>query len=163
MTTPIGDIPASSIIPALTWLLTGLQANIPADPAADGLLICLGEPGPYQPQDIVYIGDIHQTYAPAATVGSGGPQWLREDYPITVTVDCYRGGDDQLTVLTRARTIADLVVATVRSDPSLGGAVDRARPAAAAHTFGWAQADEEHTAAGRRAEIVLTIDCLKTL
>lgn len=163
MTTPIGNIPSSSVPAALAWLLAGLQANIAPDPAADGLLVCLGEPGTYQPMDIVYLGDVHQTYAPQSTVGSGGPQWLREDYQVTVTVDCYRGGDDQLAVLTRARAIADLVVATVRSDPSLGGAVDRAKPASAVHTYGWAPADDQHAAGGRRAEIVIVIDCLKTL
>jgi len=155
MSTPIGDIPASSIPAARTWILTHLQAQYPA---SSGVLVCLDEPGPYQPDDIIAVGDVHQTYSPEASVGSGGQGWLREDYTITVTVDSYRGGDDPAGVFAAARTMADMVVAVVRSDPSLGGAVDRARPATATHTNGW---DEEHK--GRQSVIEIGVDCLKTL
>jgi hypothetical protein len=163
MTTPIGSIPSSSIPAAMAWLLAGLQANITADPAADGLLVCLGEPGTFQPQDIVFIGEIHQVYSPQSTVGSGGANWLREDYQVTVTVDCTRGGDDQVAVLTRARQLADLVVAVVRSDPSMGGAVDRCRPEQATHTLGWLDTDAQKSGTGRHVAIAITLDCLKTL
>lgn len=155
MTTPIGDIPASSIPAARNWILAQLQAQYPE---SSGVLVCLDEPGPYQPDDIISIGDVHQTYSPEQTVGSGGQGWLREDYTITVTVDCYRGGDDAAGVFAAARALADMVVAVVRSDPSLGGAVDRARPGSVTHTGGW---DEEHK--GRQTVIDLGIDCLKTL
>lgn len=155
MTTPIGDIPASSIPAARAWIFAGLQAQYPE---SSGVLVCLDEPGPFQPDDIIAVGDVHQTYSPEASVGSGGPYWLREDYTITVTVDSYRGGDDAAAVFAAARAMADTVCALVRSDPSLGGAVDRARPATATHTSGW---DEEHK--GRQTVIEIGIDCLKTL
>jgi hypothetical protein len=160
MTTPIGSIPASSIPAARAWLLAQLQAVLKPDPAspASELLVCDGEPGTYQPDDIVYLGDVHQTYDPQSTVGTGGPQWLREDYEITLHVDVFRGGDDPTTCFARARTLADLAVAVVRSDPSLGGAVDRARPHTATHTTGW---DADHK--GRTVAVELSVACLKTL
>lgn len=155
MTTPIGDIPASSIPAARAWILSGVQTQLALD---KGVLVCLDEPGPYQPDDIISIGDVHQTYSPESAVGSGGPHWLREDYTITVTIDVYRGGDDPAGSFARARQLADLVVAVVRSDPSLGGAVDRGRPGVATHTSAW---DDDHK--GRHVVIELGIDCLKTL
>ncbi|AUG78093.1 hypothetical protein CFP65_3293 [Kitasatospora sp. MMS16-BH015] len=160
MTTPLGAIPASSITAARAWILARLQAVLTPDPASPSseLLVCDGGPGPYQPDDIVSLGDTHQTYAPESGVGSGGAGWLREDYQLHITVDVYRGGDNPDATFARARTLADLVVAVVRSDPSLGGAVDRARPATAAHSTGW---DEAHS--GRHVEIDLTVDCLKTI
>ncbi|MFJ2575968.1 hypothetical protein [Kitasatospora aureofaciens] len=160
MTTPIGVIPASSIPAVRAWLLAQLQANLTADPLSKSseLLVCLDEPGPYQPDDIVSIGEVHQTYSPESVVGSGGAGWLREDYQLHVTVDVYRGGDDPAGTFLRARALADLVVAVVRSDPSIGGAVDRARPTSATHTASW---DDEHR--GRHVSIDIVVDCLKTL
>lgn len=160
MTTPIGGIPASSIPAARTWIYDNVQANATPDatsPASE-LLVCLDEPGPYEPDDIISVGDVHQTYGPANTVGSGGALWLREDYTVTVTVDVFRGGDDPGGVFARAKTLADLVVAVVRSDPSLGGAVDRARPQSATHQVSW---DEDHK--GRHCLVEIEIACLKTL
>lgn len=155
MSTPIGDIPASSIPAARAWILAQLQAQYPA---ASGVLVCLDEPGTYQPDDIIAVGDVHQTYSPEASVGSGGRGWLREDYTITVTVDTFRGGEDAAGTFAEARAMADTVVAVVRSDPSLGGAVDRAMPANVTHTGAW---DEDHK--GRQCVIEIGIDCLKTL
>lgn len=162
MSTPPG-IPGSSIALAVQWLFNGIRAVVQAAPDADGLLVCLGEPGTYQPQDVVYIDDVRQTYQPEMTTGSGGALWLREDYSITVKIDAYRGGDDQIGVLMRARQIADQVVGVVRADPSMGGSVTRARPASAEHVFGWATADGEHAGSGRRAEITLVIDVFTVL
>lgn len=160
MTTPIGNIPASSIPAARTYLLAQFQANMTADPASPSsqLLVCLDEPGPYEPDDIVTIGEVQQTYSPEANVGSGGSHWLLENYTITITIEVYRGGDNPAGVFARARALADLAVAVVRSDPFLGGAVDRARPGTATHQVVW---EAEHK--GRICTIELGIDCLKSL
>lgn len=155
MTTPIGDIPASSIPAARAWILAGIQAQLTDEPA---VLVCLDGPNTYNPPDIVSVGEVQQTYSPQSTVGSGGQGWLREDYTITVTVDCMRGGDDAPGVFLRARQLADLVVAVVRSDPSLGGAVERARPTTADHTTGWS---DDHQ--GRQTVIDISVECMKTL
>lgn len=155
MPTPIGDIPASSIPAARTWIFDGVQTQLAAE---KNLLVCLDEPGPYQPDEIIAVGDVHQQYNPESIVGSGGSHWLVENYTITVTVDVYRGGDQPAAVFARARQLADLVVAVVRSDPSLGGAVDRAKPSSVTHTSEW---DEDHK--GRHTVIDIGIDCLKTL
>lgn len=162
MSTPPG-IPGSSIALAVQWLFSGMRAVVQPAPDADGLLVCVGEPGTYQPQDVVYIDGVRQTYRPEMTTGSGGALWLREDYEITVKADVYRGGDDQIGVLMRARQIIDQVVGVIRADPSMGGSVTRARPASAEHTFGWAATDTEHSASGRRAEITLVIDVFTVL
>ncbi|MGW1892143.1 hypothetical protein ACWCP6_18065 [Streptomyces sp. NPDC002004] len=155
MSTPIEDIPSSSIPAARSWILAGIQAQLAT---SKGVLVCLDEPGTYQPDEIVSVGDVHQQYSPENVVGSGGAYWLREDYTITVIVDVFRGGDDPAAVFARARQLADVVVAVVRSDPSLGGAVDRAKPASVQHTSGWT---EDHK--GRQTVIEIGIDCLKTL
>jgi hypothetical protein len=155
MTTPIGNIPASSIPAARTWIFNGLQTQLAS---VKNVLVCLDEPGTFQPDDIICVGDVHQQYNPESVVGSGGAYWLREDYTITVTVDVYRGGDDAATVFARGRQLADLVVAVVRSDPSLGGAVDRGKPGTVQHTSGWS---EDHK--GRQSVVEIGIDCLKTL
>jgi hypothetical protein len=158
MTYPIGDIPASSIPAAQTYLLTGLTALLTPDPEADGLLVCQGEPGTYQPEDIVYIGSTHQTYSPEATVGTGGPLWLREDYQQSICVSVIRGGEDTALVMNRASALTNLIVNYVRSDPSLGGLVDRARPASVTYTPEW---DKEHM--GPRVDVEITIDVMNVL
>lgn len=156
MSTPIGNIPASSIPAARNWIFAGLAAQLASNPK---VLVCLDGPSTDQPDDIVSVGEnIPQTYDPQSTVGSGGPGWLREDYTVMVHVESYRGGDVAAEAFAAARTLADLVIAVVRSDPSLGGAVDRARPGAVSHTAGWAEGHE-----GRLVEIEIGIDCMKTL
>lgn len=155
MTTPIADIPASSIPAARAWILAGIQTQLAGQPA---VLVCLDEPGPEQPDDIICVGEVQQAYGPLDIVGTGGRLWLTEEYSVTVVISVFRGGDDPVTVFNRARQLADLVVAVVRSDPSLGGAVDRGRPARATHSSNWT---EDHT--GRLCEIELSVDCLKAL
>lgn len=155
MTTPIADIPASSIPAARGYLFDNLSAQLLG---VGNLLVCYDEPGPNLPDDIICVGEVQQTYSPEQTVGSGGRFWLREDYTITVTVSVYRGGDDALGVFARARELADLVVAVARADPSFGGAVDRGRPGALSHQSGWT---EDHN--GRLCEIAIGIDCMFTL
>lgn len=155
MTTLIADIPASSIPAARTYIHDGLQVQLAG---AQNLLVCYDEPGPYQPDDIIVVGEVHQTYSPEQTVGSGGRLWLREDYTVSVIISVYRGGDDPAAVFARGRQLADLVVAVVRADPSLGGAVDRARPSTVSHVSAW---NEEHS--GRVCDIDIGIDCMNTI
>jgi hypothetical protein len=159
MTYPIGDIPPSTIPAVQTYLLNGLTALLTADPDADGLLVCQGEPGTYQPEDIVYIGDVHQTYSPYSEVGTGGPFWLREDYQQSICVSVLRGGGDEAAVvMNRACALTNLIVNYVRSDPSLNGLVDRARPAQVTYTPQW---DHEH--AGQRVDVEISIDIMNVL
>ena len=159
------SIPTSSIPAARAYLLSQLQATLtqdPADPTAE-LLIDLDQPGTHEPADIVWIGDVHQTYSPHATVGNGGALWLREDYTVEITISVVRSGDDGTTALaqtvfTRARYLADQIVNVVRSAPDLGGAVDRARPGGVTHQSSWTTDGQ-----GRETEIQISIECMKVL
>lgn len=158
MTTPIGQIPASSIPAARAYLYSQLQALLTPDPndVTASLGVFLDGPITDIPADVVSIGDVHQNYNPESSVGSGGSHWLREDYAITVEIQVTRNTEDSTVTFNRARALADLVVALVRSDPSLGQVVDRARPGVATHETSW-------VGTGRRTDIDLAIDCLKTL
>lgn len=159
MTTPIGDIPNSSIPVVRAYLLSGLTATIQPDPSGQyELLVRLDEPGTYLPDDIVYVGKVHQVYNPESVMGSGGRNWLTETYTVDVCVSIFRGGDDSESVFNRARSITDLIIAFVRSDPSFGGAVDRARPSMVTHDSEW-----DDDAKGRRCDIEISIDILNSL
>ncbi|EST24386.1 hypothetical protein [Streptomyces roseochromogenus] len=158
MTTPINQIPASSIPATRAYLLAQLQTLVTADPndANASLLVCMDGPSTDIPEDIVSVGDVHQNYNPEANVGSGGSHWLYEDYTVTVDIQVTRNTDDSTVTFNRARTLADLVVALVRSDPSLGQVVDRARPSVVTHETDWVDT-------GRRTAITIGIACLKSL
>lgn len=158
MTTPIDQIPGSSIPAARAYLYAQLQALVTADPADANasLLVCLDGPSTDIPEDVVSIGDVHQTYNAEANVGSGGSHWLLENYTIVVDVQVTRNTDDSSVTFNRARSIADLVIALVRSDPSLAQAVDRARPTSVIHETDWVET-------GRRTVITIDIECLKSL
>lgn len=160
MTTPIDQIPASSIPAARSYLFTQLQTLLTPDTndTSASLLVCMDGPNTDIPEDVVSVGDVHQDYSPESNVGSGGSHWLREDYTITVDIQVIRGTADSTVTFARARALADLVVALVRSDPSLGGVVDRARPGAVTHETGWAEGGH-----GRQTDIHIGIACLKTL
>lgn len=160
MTTPIGDIPDSSIPAVRAYLYAQLQALAtpdPADPSAS-LLVCLDGPNTDLAGDIVSVGDVRQEYAPFQTTGSGGPGWLSETYTVTVEIQVTRGTDDSTVTFARAQSLARLVVALVRSDPSLGGAVLRARPATADYETAWAEGG-----GGRQTFVTLAISCFNPL
>lgn len=160
------SIPTSSIPAARAYLLSQIQSTLtqdPNDPTAE-LLISLDEPGTHDPFDIVIVGDVHQTYQPYASVGSGAAYWLEENYSVEITISVFRAGDDgttalAATVFNRARFLADQIVNIVRSDPSLGGAVQRARPGAVTHQSGWST----EGSSGRETEIQIPIECIYVL
>jgi hypothetical protein len=159
-------IPTSSIPAARAYLLAQIEATVTQDPtdATAELLVSLDEPGTHQPADVVIVGDVHQTYQPYASVGSGRAYWLEESYSVEITISVFRSGDDGTnalaqTVFTRARMIADQIVNVVRSDPSLGGAVQRARPGTVTHQSTWSTGD----VTGRVTEIQIPVECINVL
>lgn len=160
MTTPIDQIPGSSMGAARAYLLTQLTATVqpdPDDPSAS-LLVCLDGPDTDVPEDVVSIGDVRITYDPLQTVGSGGPGWLTENYTVTVDIQVARGTTDSAVTAARALALANAVAAVVRADPSLGGLVDRARPATADFATGW---DDNGT--GRVTSVEMTVAILNAL
>ena len=126
----MGTIPTSTAPAARQWLYDQCTAELPTDPNNPNasLLVCFDEPGPYEADDIVAIGEVVRSFEPGAFVGGGGAKWLKERYSVMVTIDVYRGGDYANVVYARAQALADGVVNVVRSDLSLGGNVLVAKP-----------------------------------
>lgn len=153
-------IPPSSAPVARTWLYDQLTAQLTPDPLSksSSLLVCYDQPGTNQPDDIVAIGKVTRNVSVNSFVGGGGAGWLEERYQVAVTVDVYRGGDDSQIAYSRATALVDAVIAVVRADPSLGGAVIQARPLSDITEVEW---DEQHL--GRHATSVIEIDCLQRI
>jgi hypothetical protein len=136
-------IPSSTIPAARDWLLNAMTVQLTPDPVdtnAD-LLVCLDGPGPNAPDDIVSIGEFAQAYEPGSFTGDMGAGAWRERYSITIDIDVFRGSDDAKAVADRARTLIDGIIAVVRADPTLGGAVLTAKPVSSTGKGEW---DPEH-------------------
>jgi len=140
--------PPSSVKATRESLFTQLQSQV----TGPNVLVCLGEPGPYQPDDIIAVGNVHRTTNPSHLVGSGGTGWLDETFQIQVLVEIYRGGDDEPGAFGRLCDVVDQVEAAVRADPSIGGLVLFAYPQQVSYESGW-EADHK----GRLATAVLSI------
>ncbi|MFI0894891.1 hypothetical protein [Streptomyces sp. NPDC020983] len=152
----MSTIPASTAPAARRWLYEQLTAQIQPDPdnTRASLLICYDEPSTDQPSDIISVGGVTREIAISAMVGSGGAGWLEERYTIALIIDVARGGDDAAGVFDRACTLLDQVVAIIRADPTLGGAVLVGRPVSS-QTEGLAL--DDHT--GRQSVVNLGVEC----
>lgn len=106
-----------STVPAVkAALFNGIKTQI----ADSSVLVSYDEPGEFQPDDIVVIGNVSRSVEVHAMVGSGGTGWLEETYTVDIVISVYRGGDDPQTVFERACTLAAAVETFVRNDPYLG-------------------------------------------
>ncbi|PJN22419.1 hypothetical protein [Kitasatospora sp. CB02891] len=162
------SIPASSVPAARLWLFKALAAQLTpdsglvngqghyGDPNAS-LLVCLDEPGTYQPADIVSVGRVARDISVSSMVGSGGAGWLEEHYTIAIVIEVARG-DDAQSAFERAADLVDQVVAVVRTDPTLGGTVLVARPTTNTIDVLWAS---DHT--GRVGQAELSITCMQRI
>lgn len=122
------------------------------------LLVCLDEPGPNQPDDIVSVGAINRDIGTNSLVGGGGAGWLEEKYRITVDIEVYRGGDDPQRVCERTSALADGITYSVRTDPTMGGNVLIARPVTSTYDGGW---DDDHL--GRIGSATVVIECYQRI
>ncbi len=90
------------------------------------VLVCYGEPGKYQPDDIIAVTDVSSSHE-LQVIAPTRPR--EETLTVTVVVSCYRGGDDptgalQQIVTERAYALLGLVEDYVKvTDPSIGGTV----------------------------------------
>lgn len=136
MAIPLSTVPA--VKKQLYAIFTTAVATVPA-PAPDqaGMLVQYGEPGPYQPDDIVSVGDVKRNVTPHNIVGTGGAGALNENYVVEYWVDVFRGGDQPEYVTERAYTILGALETAVRNDPSLGGLVQWAWPRTSEEASGW--------------------------
>lgn len=161
-------IPTSSAPAARLWLFHALVAALLPDAAlVDGqgyygdpqasLLVCLDEPGAYQPADIVSVGKVTRDIETSSMVGSGGAGWLAERYSIHVTIEIARG-DDAQSAFERTFALLDQTINVVRADPTLGGAVLWARPQAHDVEVMWTS---DHT--GRVGQVEIPISCYQRI
>lgn len=153
-------IPASSAPRARTWLHDALTAQLAPDSVnkSSSLLVCYDGPGPNLPDDIVAVGKITRHIDVSSFVGGGGAGWLNESYTVEVSVDVYRGGDEDQAAYLRCSALVDAVIAVVRTDLTLGGAVVTARPITDVTEVAW---DEAHM--GRHATSTVEIQCVQRI
>jgi hypothetical protein len=154
------NIPASSAPVARKYLYDALNLALTPDPLStkSSLLVCYDQPGPNQPDDIVSVGKVHRQIGVSAMVGDGGAGWLEENYTVEVLVDVFRGGDSAPAAYNRASGLVDAIVAVVRADLSLGGAVLRAKPMSDLTEVEW---DDDH--GGQRATSTLEVSCYQRI
>lgn len=143
----------SSAAPAIKAALVAVLAGVvDAD-----TLVSYGQPGTYQPDDIVAVLDV-------SSASERDPQTLdrsrTETVNVTVTVSCYRGGgtEVQQTVTERAYALLALVESYVKTtNPTLGGIV-WGDAVVIAHDLAEAAAPD-----GRVAEIAATVQLHATI
>lgn len=127
MTIPISSVPA-----AQTAILTAIKAQISAqdDPTtASQVVVCLGEePTLDEPADVIRTGEVRRPITVDTFIGSGGQDWLNEEYELDVVVSCWTGDGDPTAIVARAWQLVGYVETAVRTDPSLGELVDMAYP-----------------------------------
>jgi hypothetical protein len=151
------SIPSSTAPAARRWLYEQLLAQIQPDPVDTraSLLVCYDDPGTDEPEDIVSVGGVTRDINVNSMVGSGGAGWLDERYTIALIIDVARGGPDAAgAVFDRSCALLDQVIAIVRADPTLGGAVLVGKPVSS-QTEGLVL--DDHT--GRQSVVNLGIEC----
>jgi hypothetical protein len=152
------SIPVSSVPTAKAWLFNQLTANIDTAGVTEQSQVVYAQPTTYLAPNIIAVDKVNREVTQAHMVGSGGAGWLREQYTIEVVISCMRGGSDFLSLETDFWALVALVESTVRTDPSLGGAVSVARP-----TRGDALSAFTDDHNGILCEGTFPIDCLAEL
>jgi hypothetical protein len=120
-------IPVSTVPVVKAYLLTEIQAAIADDPKFNDMVVQLGSPGQYVPNDTFYIGEVIRTVDHMDITGDMGQDSLQESYDILVTVaswSAYGDSDDSSTVAlavdARAWQLNAYMETAVRSDPTFG-------------------------------------------
>lgn len=123
------------------------------------VLVVRADPGPYDPDDIVSVGDVvNRTLTQHAFVGDGGQHAGRETYEVEVVVDCFRMGDVAQLVDERAWTLEAAVETYVRGNRTLGGVVEDAWPTVSRTESMW---DDKHK--GHRVRLTVGVECVAEL
>ncbi|GAC1373715.1 MAG: hypothetical protein NVSMB4_00570 [Acidimicrobiales bacterium] len=143
----------SSVPAAVAYLL----ANIVTQVADTKVLIEQGTAGTNNPNDMILVGETVNrtlTFDDLTTATATGA--VAEHFTITVRCSSFLGGDTPGVAFSRVYVLADAVVAVLRSDPTLGGAVAScaAEPVVADATDDW-----DVTGKGRLAEILFQVTC----
>lgn len=128
-------IPVSTVPAAIAAIAAAIQAQIAA--AADTTTeLFVGTPAQARPNTMIVVAtDVRRVPEKAATVGSGGRNWIEEKYTVVVEVTVAKAVQaptpvtGPLSVVDRAWQLVAYVESAVRSDPSLAGTVLEAYPA----------------------------------
>lgn len=116
----------SSAAPTLKAALVTAIGGLAGITGTD-VLVCYGEPGKYQPNDIIAVTDVESTHT-IATFATTRPR--DEVLTATVVVSCFRGGDDptgatQQVVTERAYALLGLVENYIQGTPNVGSTAIR--------------------------------------
>ena len=120
---------APTVASAYGYLLDAIPAQFPSD---SGIGMYLGAPGEQPELQFIQILETRMAWSPETMIGSGAPEWLKEDY--TISVKASAAGPvanfttDPLAILDQAWQLVTYIVTAVREDPSLGGLVLEAYP-----------------------------------
>lgn len=135
--------PVSTVPAVKAWLYTQLQTACTAATGVD-LLVRYGDPGPFDPEDVVSLGDVaRRATEPFAITGSLGTGSIHEEYDVNVDVDVMRGGTDAGQEATeRAWTLVSQIENAMRADPTAGGHVYLSYPSTSDDRGEW---DDQHS------------------
>jgi hypothetical protein len=151
-------VPVSTAPTVKAYLLAAIQALATAV-AGEQLVVIYSPPGDYQPDDIIYVGDVdNRACEPDAFVGDGGAHAFTERYELEVVCDAFRMGDYPDKVDARAWAMAAYVETAVRNDMSLGSSVIQAKPTVSRTESSW---DDKHK--GRRVRLTVSIEVFASL
>lgn len=148
MTIPNSTVPAVKI-----YLLNLLGSTLTQEPGYQ-LVVCLDDPGPEQPDDIVSIGAVQRKAELYQMIGSMNAGSFLETYDMHIVISTFRGGPDQGWPFQRAWALASAVEAAVRADPTCAGNVIKADPKESRDTSSW---EPEHKGRLVEVEIILSV------
>ncbi|MFF2551822.1 hypothetical protein ACFVUS_12530 [Nocardia sp. NPDC058058] len=151
---PVPAIPVATVPDVKVWLQGAILANVTREPGY-GLVVCLDDPGPQKPEDIIAVTHVHRKTEVYQMVGTMGAGSILETYDLHVLVSVFRGGPDQSWPYRRAWSLAGIVESVVRSDPTCGGFVIQAHPRDSSDTSLW-----EPGRKGRVVEVEIIIQVM---
>lgn len=142
---------------AVAWIITAAKTDITAVTGHD-LWIGYGEPIDTDPDDQFYLMDVESE---AAMIGMRTPTAaapMSETLIIPFRVSVFREDSTGQAAFERCADMVNAIVAAVRTDPTLGGAVLNAQPQRVTYPTPAAAP----SGVGRVCETELTFDCLGT-
>ena len=142
---------------AVAWIITAAKTAVTAEANHD-LYIGYGEPLNADPDDQVFLMDVESdaTMIGMRTATAAAP--MSEALVIPLKVSVFRHDDTGQAAFERCADIVNAIVAAIRTDPTLGGAVLNAQPQRVSYPSPVAS----ENGSGRVCETELIFDALGT-